>query len=79
MIEIISSCSSSQESQDATEHSGHEEPPPKKSRLLDLLGDVIQHSDTSKSDPKALAKQELDRFKSEEPVSEDPLKWWNGN
>ena len=79
MIEIISSCSSSEESQDATEHSGHEEPPPKKSRLLDLLGDVIQHSDTSKSDPKALAKQELDRFKSEEPVSEDPLKWWNGN
>lgn len=38
--EVISSSTSSS-TQGATEQSGHGEPPPKKSRLLDLLGDVF--------------------------------------
>ena len=58
--------------------SDEQAPQPKKFRLMDLLDDVFQQDDTA-SDPKTSVRQELDRFNSEEPITEDPLEWWKNN
>ena len=49
-------------------------PKPKKSKLL--LGDVFEHTSSPSLTPQNAAKKELDQYKTEEPVIENPLEWW---
>ena len=51
-------------------------PKPKKSKLLTLLGDVFEHTSSPSLTPQNAAKKELDQYKTEEPVIENPLEWW---
>ena len=48
----------------------------KKSKLLTLLGDVFVHNSSPSLTPQNAAKKELDQYKTEEPVIENPLEWW---
>ena len=48
----------------------------KKSKLLTLLGDVFEHTSSPSLTPQNAVKKELDQYKTEEPVIENPLEWW---
>ena len=54
-------------------------PKPKKSKLLTLLGDVFEHTSSPSLTPQTAAKKEIDHYKTEEPVIENPLEWWKKN
>ena len=51
----------------------------KKSKLLTLLGDVFEHTSSPSLTPQNAAKKQLDQYKTEEPVIENPLEWWEKN